>query len=378
MTSSRIRPHNVTTPLAVGLSHQSWNSHALHRYLATKLPATWKRIPKVLANDLITTFPGTVAPDSKQIADALRQSGHFARILEYARKHQTVPEPVLTSPEFHPTPALQGCRLPVLTCTQELADWLALPVPQLLRFSDLHGLSARSASSFGPHYIPHLVPKADGPLRLIEEPRPVLKKLQRRLLNIMLNHVPLHDAVYGFRKGRNCIQNAACHGGEALVLRFDLAHFFPSVSFERVYGLFRTMGYPPVVARHLGGLTTAITPPSFLTRRDIAARDTLSRRHLPQGAPTSPALANLAAYHLDCRLSGLARSLNAAYTRYADDLTFSGDNHIRATIRAAVPKIVQDCGFALNPTKTRNGGTSPSNGDWADREPAYKPETHRL
>jgi retron-type reverse transcriptase len=81
-----------------------------------------------------------------------------------------------------------------------------------------------------------------------------------------------------------------------------------------------------------------------------------SRPHLPQGAPTSPALANLCCYRLDCRLGGLAKSAGATYTRYADDLAFSGDRDFAAraerfSISAAA--ILQESGFGVNHHKTR-------------------------
>lgn len=80
------------------------------------------------------------------------------------------------------------------------------------------------------------------------------------------------------------------------------------------------------------------------------------RPHLPQGAPTSPALANLCAYRMDCRLAGLAKRFGATYTRYADDLTFSGDHELRRTqlrLRKWVIRVVTEEGFTLNAAKTR-------------------------
>ena len=78
--------------------------------------------------------------------------------------------------------------------------------------------------------------------------------------------------------------------------------------------------------------------------------------HLAQGAPTSPALANLVAWRLDKRLAGLAQAFDATYTRYADDLTFSGDEafaHKTASLTAAVSEIVETEGYRLNASKTR-------------------------
>ncbi len=275
------------------------------------------------------------------------------RVRAAIRRTGKAPYHLLTPHTFHPHPALADLKLPQLATTPDLADWLSLTPDQLTRFADLRGLSARCPSHFAQHYRHHLQPKRAGGLRLIEEPKPFLKTLQRRILSGMLSYVPPHDAAFGFRAGRNCIQAAAKHAGEAVVISFDLADFFPGIGFARIYALFRTLGYPPQVARALAGLTTAITPPDILQAEGLSARESLTHRHLPQGAPTSPALANLVAHRLDRRLTGLARSVGAAYTRYADDLTFSGDTCIAEILTRAVPQIVREENFRLNPAKTR-------------------------
>lgn len=146
----------------------------------------------------------------------------------------------------------------------------------------------------------------------------------------------------------------------------DLEDFFASIQARRVNGIFRTAGYPQAVAHALTGLATNAVPvadwdavPRPRDRREIAAHHRLGRRlatpHLPQGAPTSPALANLAAFRLDRRLHGLALAVGATYTRYADDITFSGGtlllsraNDVRATITA----IAGEEGFGVNERKS--------------------------
>src|SRR5207244_3281701 len=113
------------------------------------------------------------------------------------------------------------------------------------------------------------------------------------------------------------------------------------VSSARVLALFQTAGYPNPVARLLTGLCTNSVPADVLDAYPFPGRAVpwwrLERPyrwpHLPQGAPTSPALANLCAYRLDCRLSGLARAAGAAYTRYADDLLFSGGRQLERSAR---------------------------------------------
>jgi hypothetical protein len=151
------------------------------------------------------------------------------------------------------------------------------------------------------------------------------------------------------------------------LLCLDLEDFFTSIPYGRVYRVFRTAGYPMPVARALAGLCTTALPVVELGRlpraelaSDVARRHRLRRnalrQHLPQGAPTSPALANLCAFRLDCRLASLARASGASYSRYADDLAFSGADEFSrgarsfATIAAA---IALDEGFDVNFRKTR-------------------------
>ncbi len=347
------QPHDVLYRLATGLAQLPWDAGTLRAHLKTRLPASLQKLADPMARRLIRAFPGSVAPDPNQITMALSDTGSATQLRRFVRQTGAQPHPVLTPPAFLPAPAFADLHLPALASTAALEDWLALPAGQLIRFADLHSLSALSTDPFGPHYRHHLIAKADGHLRLIEEPKPMLKRLQRRILHGLLDRVPVHPAACGFVPGRNAIQGAARHAGEAMVVAFDLAHFFPSIPFTRIYSLFRTIGYPAAVARSLAGLTTTLTPQAMLNTPTLAAADILSARHLPQGAPTSPALANLCALSLDRRLAGLARSIGATYTRYADDLTFSGDAHIAALLLRAAPQIIADAGFRPNPAKTR-------------------------
>ena len=150
------------------------------------------------------------------------------------------------------------------------------------------------------------------------------------------------------------------------MLRLDLEAFFASVTVSRVYGIWRTAGYPETVAHCLAGLVTSVLPLSTWRAVPTPADDgmldahwRLGRRlaapHLPQGAPTSPAMANLAAFRLDVRLTALARSWGGRYTRYADDLAFSGERGWgtgTSRLIDAVGAIVADEGFRLNARKT--------------------------
>ncbi len=191
--------------------------------------------------------------------------------------------------------------------------------------------------------------------RLLEIPKPRLKRSQRWILDEILARLPVHDAAHGFVPGRSIVTNAALHAGQKVVVRFDLKDFFPSVPASRVRGVFAKLGYPQSVSRLLMGLCTTITSEDF-DATGLKFGDHCDRPHLPQGAPTSPALANLCAYRMDCRLTGLAKRFGATYTRYADDLTFSGGHELRRTqlrLRKWVIRVVTEEGFTLNAAKTR-------------------------
>jgi len=267
----------------------------------------------------------------------------------------------LDPPRFAPAPAFDGLPIPALATPGELAAWLALPPEQLDWLSDERRVHRRATQPVFQHYRYTVITKARGGTRLLEAPKPRLKAIQRRILHEILDAAPLHPRAHGFAPGRSCLTGAQVHAGEAVVLTLDLQGFFPSIGLPRVNGLFRRLGYPWAVARRLAGLCTTTTPASILLRHLGPAdphdgRDLYRLPHLPQGAPTSPALANLAAWTLDLRLHGLARALDANYTRYADDLAFSGDLRSATQLdrfQKTAAAIVQDEGFRLNPEKTR-------------------------
>ncbi|MDR0776685.1 MAG: reverse transcriptase family protein [Azonexus sp.] len=236
-------------------------------------------------------------------------------------------------------------------------DWLCHPA--LGWRDDSSTLGARRVA---PHYRCILRPKASGGLRLIEAPLPLLKRVQRRLVAELLQHVPVHECVHGFVHGRDVASHAQTHAGQPFVMIFDLRDFFNSIGAGRINALWRSLGYPEGVARCLSALTTTRTPTSVLMRlheageTDSLRQRRLSSAHLPQGAPTSPALANLCTFGLDLRLAGLAERFGARYSRYADDLVFSGPaalNRQSRALHAWVSAIAASEGFALHPTKTR-------------------------
>lgn len=271
---------------------------------------------------------------------------------------------VLVEPplRFLPTPAFRDSAVPKLVNLHDLSDWLNLPVPQIEWLADVEGYRASASAESTRHYRYAWVPKKSGPPRLIEAPKPLLKGIQRKILDDILDRVRVHDCAHGFRKGRSCIGAAQLHAGEEMVVALDLKDYFPGIPVRSVHGLFRSLGYPWNVARHLTGLCSTATPTDVFERLpadrgyDWDARKPYLKQHLPQGAPTSPALANLTSWRLDCRLDGLARRLDARYTRYGDDLAFSGDRDFARRTRGflrAVEAICEDAGHSVNHRKTR-------------------------
>ena len=227
----------------------------------------------------------------------------------------------------------------------ELARLLDLDQGELAWFADVRGWERTCAPALR-HYTWTSVPKRGGQ-RLVAAPKPRLKEIQRRLLRHVLAAIPVHDAAHGGVTGRSVRTATEPHAGAAVVVRFDLVQFFASVGAERVWGLLRLAGLPEAVAHTMTGLFTTMAP------RAVSADPSLARPHLPQGAPTSPQLANVIAYRLDRRLAGLAGRFGMQYTRYVDDLTFSATAAVAASRLAdLVDEVVRAEGFRLNATKT--------------------------
>jgi len=271
-------------------------------------------------------------------------------------------------------PRMADSRWPVppLSTTVDLAAWLGISSSELDWFADVRGLNARSTDGALQHYSCHWLRKPRGGYRLLEAPKSRLKAMQRRVLDEVLKRVPTHDAAHGFVPGRSALTCAHQHEGRAILMRLDVEEFFPSIGAARVSRVFRSLGYPEAVARAFTGLCTlcvshavldTIPGPELAETLDpvaIAARrrtrQRLRHRHLPQGAPSSPMLANLACFRLDARLAGAARAAGATYTRYADDLAFSGDSQLSRQaerLQTLVAGIALEEGFRINHHKTR-------------------------
>lgn len=176
--------------------------------------------------------------------------------------------------------------------------------------------------------------KRSGGFRQINVPSTLLMSVQQTIYHRILISVPIHPAAMGFRQGVCISENARAHLGKPCVLKVDLHDFFLSIRYTRVKAVFEEMGYPSPVARTLAELCCL-------------------KRKLPQGAPTSPALSNIVAISLDKKMEALARNHGLTYTRYADDMTFSGDSLSEDLLLPSIKQIVEEEGFTLNEKKTR-------------------------
>lgn len=251
--------------------------------------------------------------------------------------------------------ALAACSLPDLPTLGDLAAWLGISTQALNWFADVRRMNPAEGSLC--HYLYVWVPKSYG-MRLMEIPKARLRAIQRRILHGLLDTVVVHRAAHGFCRGKSCRTYVEPHIGRAVVLHMDLRDFFPSIPAPRIHALFSTLGYPQAVAGALTALCTNAAPMAVAKRGAASWLDAkrLGIPHLPQGAPTSPVLANLCALHLDLRLDELAASMNCNYTRYADDIAISGDESLRRTVNRVsllVTRIASEEGFAVNHRKTR-------------------------
>lgn len=221
--------------------------------------------------------------------------------------------------------ALEKLKLPIADDVSELAKLMGV------QSSELYWLM----SDDGNHYFP--LPLKGAKKRTVFSPKPKLKACQKWILKRILSKIPSHPCAEGFCKGRSVLTHAQNHTGKYFVLTMDIKKFFDTVTSRRVYGVFRSLGYSEESALALALLTTR-------------------QGRLPLGAPTSPAIANLICRRMDARLKALAKKFGASYSRYADDIAFSGDAEfykVRKRFIFLVQKIIEEEGFALNKDKQR-------------------------
>lgn len=234
----------------------------------------------------------------------------------------------------------------------------ALAQAMLTTIGELRFLAYGRKVAKGGHYRRFLMPKKTGGHRLISAPMPRLKQAQHWILQQILEKVPVHAAAHGFRTEHSILTNATPHLGASLAINLDLRDFFPNITWPRVFGLFHALGYSRSIATIFAQLCTE--PPVEEVELDGETWQVATGvRHLPQGAPTSPAITNLLCRRMDARMAGIAKKHGFAYTRYADDLTFStqgGDRDAGRKLLWQVRRVIEEEGFHLHPDKLRTMG----------------------
>ena len=199
------------------------------------------------------------------------------------------------------------------------------------------------------------IPKRPEGKRLIMAPKRRLKAIQRTLLALLVEKLPVSDHAHAFRRARSIRTGAEPHVGRRLVLKLDLKDFFPSVTFARVRGLLIAYGYSYPVATTLAVLMTEAERQPVEVDGQVF-HVPVGRRYCVQGAPTSPGICNALLLRLDHRLARLSSKHGLSYTRYADDLTFSGSKESAAKtgyLLARVRHIVANENLTVNEAKTR-------------------------
>ena len=345
--------------LALSIIAGRWDKGALAERLSRVL-CGGPPDPARLVARLLFHFEVGSPPSMRQLTKFLQDEELFHQFLENSGEKigQSI---LLDSPVMGlPPETLLTLPLPRLATWKDLRVWLGLFDNELAWFADRDGRQSKVVESRLHHYRYRWATKQSGQARLIEMPKSRLKAIQRQVLQELINRIPPHPCAHGFTRGRSCLTYVAPHVGKAVVLRMDLKDFFCSIPTARVAALFRRLGYPSTVAQILQGLCTHAVSPSLVGALYLGlsweTRKRLRHKHLPQGAPTSPAIANLCAWRLDCRLQGMSDHFGLDYTRYADDLAFSGSAELirlAPYLQGLVGAIALEEGFRINHRKTR-------------------------
>lgn len=184
------------------------------------------------------------------------------------------------------------------------------------------------------HYTQLTIPKRDGTVRELWSPDPLLKKIQRNILRNVLEELPVSPHATAYRRGLGILGNASPHQGQKQILKLDIRDFFGGITYLMVYrSAFPRTYYPPSAATLLAHL--------------CCCRDCL-----PQGTPTSPAVSNLVMKPFDDHMGKWCKERGITYTRYCDDMTFSGNFDTIPVIRK-VRSFLLSMGFDLNEKKTQ-------------------------
>jgi len=199
------------------------------------------------------------------------------------------------------------------------------------------------------------IPKRTGGYRIIEAPKKELKSIQKLIYRKILKNIYTGEYAHGFRKNHSILTNARVHLGAQLIYNIDIKNFFYSIKFPEIYGIFKRLGYSSFISSLLAVLCTA-PPRKFNRKKNFWILQKNKYHYLPQGAPTSPILSNLACIEMDKKLNNAAKKFDFKYSRYADDLTFSTnvkmskkiENLVIKKLRKEITRILYYKNFRIN------------------------------
>lgn len=196
------------------------------------------------------------------------------------------------------------------------------------------------------YYRDYKIPKRSGGFRQLKVPIESLKNTHRIILRKILNVYEPYDCVHAYCRGRSIVTNATVHINSNTLLKLDLEDFFGNIKFKKVYEAFEWI-------RLFGG---GIDDNGTLVEYKAPYTRWLTllccyQGALPQGAPTSPILSNIAARDLDVKLSKHSKEIGIVYTRYSDDMTFSSSTHISKKERRTIIKLIEQQGYIINKEK---------------------------
>lgn len=212
---------------------------------------------------------------------------------------------------------------PVIFDSKHLALLIGMEAKELYSYYELAQMLYKQA----------VISKKKGGNRILNMPSENLKYIQKWILENVLYKIECSYVSTGFVPQKSIVDNAKQHIDKECVINLDIKDFFPSISYIQVYNLFQNFGYTKHLSMVFAGLCTY-------------------NNVLPQGAPTSPYLSNLVCTRLDSRLLGLANYIGATYTRYADDITFSGKKEITKYIKL-IKRVIKEERFNVNEKKVR-------------------------
>jgi len=175
--------------------------------------------------------------------------------------------------------------------------------------------------------------KPDGRIRIYNKPYGDLKKVQKIIHRKFIRSIPSHNIIHSYRSNRDQVTNAQIHVGKQLIVKLDIKDFFPSVGPERVFKALRDVNCSEPVARLLTRLCTR-------------------QNQLPQGAPTSPGIANQVLMPLARRIERLCSIHHLTPSIFGDDITVSGSKRAQK-IKNLLARIIQEEGFCVNKDKIK-------------------------